>query len=105
MLARREISAREIGAPLRIVSSTVCSLIRLSRVGIAAARPVVAILVNNPNEEPGLRGSRLTLLRRHGTFSFGKLTNKGEASLASTEGWTVQEAARQEGFHETRDDG
>ena len=49
---RREISAREIGAPARMASSTVRSLRSRSSVGVAGARRR-AHLVNDPNEGSG----------------------------------------------------
>ena len=49
MPARREISAREIGAPARIASSTVRSFRCLSSGGVARLGVVVRHLVRNPN--------------------------------------------------------
>ena len=53
MPARREISAREIGAPARIVSSTVRSFRCLRRGGVA--RVCSLTMVNNPNQACGKR--------------------------------------------------
>src|SRR5688572_4122602 len=52
MPARREISAREIGAPERIVSSTVRSFRSFSSGGIAA---ILAILEENLTRIPSLQ--------------------------------------------------
>ena len=61
--ARREISAREIGAPERIASSTVRSFRSLRSGGIAALRAIVEVNLTRNGGRMGISGANLDFRR------------------------------------------